>query len=150
MLPVLTTFAAGLALAYKALDPYRVTKHGHNPWTHDAFVNVLRLHAHYDAAAKLVDGAITSVYRSPRVNAKAGGVATSYHLRGLAVDIAPRKLSPKEAARVIYEAAERGELGPVRKVLEEPGIVHIEYLDPTDIPGTIRLGYWAKPGTAVV
>ena len=44
---------------------------------------------------------ITSGYRSPKYNAKIGGVKDSQHLRGTAADIKVKGMTPKEVALVI-------------------------------------------------
>ena len=48
----------------------------------------------------------------------------------------------------MVEAARRGELGPVRTVLEEPTVVHVDYFaagEPTRPP---RLSYWERKATS--
>lgn len=147
-----TLAAAGAAALYAALEPYRRTAHGPNPWSFEGFLNVLRLSGHFEAARHMVDGTVTSVWRSPTpapgrtqsVNEAAGGVQSSRHTMGLAVDIKPRALSPKEAAGRLYEAAVRGELGPVRTVLEEPTVVHLDYFASGEATRAPTLGYWER------
>lgn len=136
--------AAGLGALYVAFDRYRRTSHGKNPWTLDGFMAVATLHQRFEQAARMIDGTITSVFRSERVNKAAGGVETSRHLDGLAVDIKPRLHSPKEAAEKLYAAAVRGELGPVRTVLEEPTVVHVDFFAPGEPRRAPKLGYWER------
>lgn len=150
MILELATLAGALGALFVSLERYRKTSHGQNPWTVDGLMNVVRLQGHFERAAELIDGAITSVFRSEGVNKAAGGVPTSRHLRGLAVDIKPRMLTPREALTKLLAAAERGELGPVRTILEEPTVVHIEYLAADETAAPIKTGYWQKPGRNAV
>jgi hypothetical protein len=127
-LALIALAGSGLALA---LERYRPTQHGHNPWSIDALVNVLRLAPHFETARDLVDGKFTSVYRSERVNKIVGGVINSDHLWGGAIDLKPHPhVAIETAAKRIYEAAERGELGPVRQVVLEPTWVHVGWYRP--------------------
>jgi len=122
------------------IERFRVTAHGPNPWSVDAVVNVLA-HAHlFEAARAIVEGTITSGYRSERINQAVGGSPTSDHLAGRAVDVVTR-YSPHEAAAKIYAAAVRGDLGAVREVLEEPGCVHVGWY-PLGTTGAPSLGQW--------
>jgi uncharacterized protein YcbK (DUF882 family) len=54
--------------------------------------------------------AITSGYRSPKYNAKIGGVKDSQHLRGTAADIKVKGMTPKEVALVIEGLIESGKM----------------------------------------
>jgi uncharacterized protein YcbK (DUF882 family) len=54
--------------------------------------------------------AITSGYRSPKYNAKIGGVKDSQHLRGTAADIKVKAMTPKEVALVIEGLIESGKM----------------------------------------
>jgi uncharacterized protein YcbK (DUF882 family) len=54
--------------------------------------------------------AITSGYRSPKYNAKIGGVKDSQHLRGTASDIKVKGMTPKEVALVIEGLIESGKM----------------------------------------
>ena len=58
---------------------------------------------------------INSGYRSPKYNAKIGGVKDSQHLRGTAADIRVAGMTPKELAEVIEELIKR-------KKMKEGGI----------------------------
>lgn len=110
----------------RTLDPYRVTSHGANPWSNEALLNVIATREHMDAARVAVNGYFSSVYRSPPVNRIVGGSANSRHLRGLAADIIPRApWSVKEAAHLLWEMAQREELGLVQQVIWEPSWVHV-------------------------
>lgn len=53
---------------------------------------------------------ITSGYRSPKYNAKIGGVKDSQHLRGTAADIKVLGMTPKEVALVIEGLIESGKM----------------------------------------
>jgi uncharacterized protein YcbK (DUF882 family) len=53
---------------------------------------------------------ITSGYRSPKYNAKIGGVKDSQHLRGTAADIKVKGMTPKEVALVIEGLIEQGKM----------------------------------------
>jgi uncharacterized protein YcbK (DUF882 family) len=53
---------------------------------------------------------ITSGYRSPKYNAKIGGVKDSQHLRGTAADIKVKGITPKEVALVIEGLIESGKM----------------------------------------
>nr|DAH72162.1 MAG TPA: peptidase [Microviridae sp.] len=46
---------------------------------------------------------ITSGYRTPEWNAKAGGAKYSYHMRGMAADIKVYGMTPKEVAIILNE-----------------------------------------------
>ena len=53
---------------------------------------------------------ITSGYRSPKYNAKIGGVKNSQHVKGTASDIQIKGMTPKEVALVIEELIESGKM----------------------------------------
>ena len=53
---------------------------------------------------------INSGYRSPKYNAKIGGVKDSQHLRGTAADIKVAGMTPKEVALVIEGLIESGKM----------------------------------------
>jgi len=138
---------AAVFAARGALEPYRLTSHGHNPWSAEALGNVLLLKKHMDAARELVSGRFSSVYRSQRVNKKVGGAKTSRHLAGLAADIVPGKsFSPEQASRAIQKAAEEGKLGPVSKVIWEPGWVHVSWKRPAEVVTAVALIRKTKAG----
>jgi len=120
--------AAGLA-AYKWLERYRPTNHGPNPWQPEALFNLLQVVTHIERARELVDGKINSAYRSPSINERIGGAKSSRHMQGLAVDLSS-PLGHEEAARKLWSATLRGELGRVHKVIDEPGWVHISWKAP--------------------
>lgn len=132
-----TLSLAGLAalgtVATEVARRFSVTSHGDNPWTFDAFLNTLK-HAHHMLnAVGLLQGTINDSYRSPAVNAAVGGVSNSYHQKGLAVDIKPGPgFTPESGARLMYTAACRGDIGPARTVIWEPGWVHVDWHDPTE------------------
>lgn len=46
---------------------------------------------------------VTSGYRTPAWNEKAGGAKYSYHMRGMAADIRVNKMKPKEVANILNE-----------------------------------------------
>jgi uncharacterized protein YcbK (DUF882 family) len=53
---------------------------------------------------------ITSGYRSPKYNAKIGGVKNSQHVKGTASDIQVKGMTPKEVALVIEGLIESGKM----------------------------------------
>jgi uncharacterized protein YcbK (DUF882 family) len=53
---------------------------------------------------------ITSGYRSPKYNAKIGGVKNSQHVKGTASDIQIKGMTPKEVALVIEGLIESGKM----------------------------------------
>jgi uncharacterized protein YcbK (DUF882 family) len=53
---------------------------------------------------------ITSGYRSPKYNAKIGGVKNSQHTKGTASDIQIKGMTPKEVALVIEGLIESGKM----------------------------------------
>lgn len=122
----LAAVGLGGAAAAAVLARFAITSHGSNPWTMQGALNMLRIRAHIDAAVRLVDGRLSSAYRSPRVNKIVGGADNSRHMMGLAADIVPSG-NLEAAHNLMWQAAKRGELGPVRKVLIEPGWIHIDW-----------------------
>jgi hypothetical protein len=117
------------AWATKVAIDFSVTSHGPNPWTLGALLNTLRIARHILAVRETIDGEVTSVYRSPEVNAKLSNAsATSRHMEGLAVDCKPGgQYTVEAAARKVAARARRGELGPVRTVIWEPTWVHVDW-----------------------
>lgn len=133
------------AYAATVATRYSVTSHGDNPWTFEALLNAITHAKRFDAAVKLINGHVNVAYRSPSVNAAVGGVADSYHMRGLAVDIAPGPgITPEAGARMLYQAAARGELGAVRTVIWEPTWCHIEWHDPAEVGPPSPLRFFRK------
>lgn len=137
MSAVLLALASGAALAFTALERYRRTSHGHNPWTTEGITNAVLYSTYIDRFLEMIedtDGQPNSCYRSPEVNSAAGGVSDSRHLRALACDGKPARLTLAAAQDVVFAAAQRGELGPVRRVTLEPnrGIIHVEWWGPTE------------------
>ena len=53
---------------------------------------------------------ITSGYRSPKYNAKIGGVKNSQHVKGTASDIQIKGMTPKEVALIIEGLIESGKM----------------------------------------
>ena len=53
---------------------------------------------------------INSGYRSPKYNAKIGGVKNSQHVKGKAADIVVKGMTPKEVALVIEGLIEKGKM----------------------------------------
>jgi hypothetical protein len=124
------------------LEDYRVTSHGPNVWTREGVTNIIATSRWMRKARDIVNGKFTSVYRSPEVNAKVGGVLTSRHVRGLACDIDPYGVTPEEAAKILFKLAARGELGPVQQVIWEPTWVHVGWLSPEE--ASDRISYLKK------
>lgn len=143
----LIALAGGAAAAYAALERYRKTSHGSNPWTIDGFTNALLYSQHFERFLALIedtDGQPNSVFRSATVNKAAGGVETSRHLRALACDGLPKKLSLQAAQDVVHAAAARGEIGPVKRVTLEParGIIHVEWWGPGETTQPPQKSEW--------
>lgn len=65
---------------------------------------------------------VNSAYRSPQVNAKVGGVATSQHSLGEAADIYVKDMSPLALARMIRDLNL-----PYDQLIREPTWVHVSY-----------------------
>lgn len=135
---LLGLLAAGGGALYLSMEKWRVTNHDPNPWTVPAFLNVFMNRHHYQKAIDAINGKLNSCYRSPRVNRIVGGVQPSVrsphgsrHMLGLACDIRPRMgkqgrdTNLRAAADLLFEMAQRGELGPVRRIADEPGWIHI-------------------------
>ena len=53
---------------------------------------------------------INSAYRSPKHNAKIGGVKNSQHVKGKASDITVKGMTPKEVALIIEGLIEKGKM----------------------------------------
>ena len=53
---------------------------------------------------------INSGYRSPRYNAKIGGVKNSQHVKGKAADIVVKGMTPREVALIIEGLIESGKI----------------------------------------
>lgn len=51
---------------------------------------------------------ITSGYRTPAWNEKAGGAKYSYHMRGMAADIRVKRMAPKQVAKMLDEIVPDG------------------------------------------
>ena len=119
------TGAVGLLWVMKR---YSVTSYGPNHWTAEGLFNTVTRIRCFEAAREAIDGRINSAYRSPAINKAVGGVPTSRHQRGLALDLRPGRIyTPESAARKLFELASSGEIGRVHKVIEEPTWVHISW-----------------------
>lgn len=68
---------------------------------------------------------ITSGYRSPKYNAKIGGVKNSQHTKGTASDIQIKGMTPKEVALVIEGLIESGKMKQ-GGIGVYPGFVHYD------------------------
>jgi len=136
MLDIIIGTALGGAVEWLTdkLVRYSVTSRGQNPWTLRAFTNVLGIHRYIEAAVKVVNGKLSSVFRSPEVNESLPGASkTSRHMQGLAADILPgAPFSVESASRAIATAARQGKLGPVRTIIWEPGWVHVDWFAATE------------------
>lgn len=68
--------------------------------------NLRRVAATLEQVRTLVDRPVTvsSGYRSPALNAAAGGARESAHLQGLAADITVSGMAPKDLAKAIIKA----------------------------------------------
>ena len=127
------TFAAVsgfMFAAWQKINAYTVTKNPPNPLTVEGTFNIFWLWPHWEAARKIIDGQVTSAWRSDALNAKIGGVANSDHTKGLAVDIKPgAPWTLYGAAQEIRDAISKGKLGNVRQCIIEydQGIIHLGY-----------------------
>jgi hypothetical protein len=110
-----------------AIEPFRVTTKGANPWTAEAARNVVERLAYYRAALDAVGGRLDSCFRTPRVNKLVGGSQNSLHLDGLACDIAPPAdtCTPRRAVGILWAMVLDGRLGDVHEVILEPTWVHV-------------------------
>lgn len=147
MSPAFLALAGGALAVFQSMERYRRTSHGANPWTAEGFANALLYSSYFErflAIVEDVDGQPNSCYRSPEVNAAAKGVATSRHLRALACDGSPRRMPLPIAQRAVFDAAKRGELGPVKRVTLEPerNIIHVEWWGPTEAALPPELAEW--------
>lgn len=93
-----------------------------------ALLNIVELARNLEVLRTAINKPITinSGYRSPKYNAKIGGVKDSQHLRGTAADIRVAGMTPKELAEVIEELIKR------RKMKEGgigiyPNFVHYDH-----------------------
>lgn len=127
---------SGAAVAWRVLRRFNPTSHGANPYNLEGAFNVLRLFAFYDRAVALVKGRLTSCFRSARVNDLVGGVKPgpgsrgSRHMRALAIDVVPGGgLNLDQGMALLYAAAKRGELGPLRQLIKETakGVIHCSF-----------------------
>lgn len=128
-----------VAAIAKAFDQFRKTNQGKNPWSVEGLVNVIRITPHIQKIKRMTEAKINSVYRSERVNSIVGGVKTSRHLRGLAADFKPG-IPLETAIQKVFAAAERGELGPVRKIIREPTIFHVSWRARGESKTRLRVG----------
>lgn len=126
------TAGAGGRWVLDRMARYSVTAQGANPWSLSALLNALRIGMYVERAASHVSARISSMYRSPEVNARvAGSSATSRHMEGLAVDLVPAApFTPESAARALVGLGRAGALGPLRSVIWEPTWVHLDWFRP--------------------
>ena len=77
-----------------------------------ALLNIVELARNLEVLRTAINKSITinSGYRSPKYNAKIGGVKDSQHLRGTAADIRVAGMTPKEVALVIEGLIESGKM----------------------------------------
>lgn len=78
----------------------------------DALLNIVELARNLEVLRTAINKpiTITSGYRSPKYNAKIGGVKDSQHLRGTAADIKVLGMTPKEVALIIEGLIESGKM----------------------------------------
>ena len=78
----------------------------------DVLPNIIELAKNLQVLRDYIGKSITinSGYRSPKYNAKIGGVKDSQHLRGTAADIRVSGMTPKEVALVIEGLIESGKM----------------------------------------
>lgn len=67
---------------------------------------------------------VLSGYRSPKHNADVGGVPNSYHLRGMAADIAVRDMRPVAVQNLCLTLQKRGVVGGVGVY---DGFTHVDW-----------------------
>lgn len=117
-----------IARVSAALDKYRVTgRSGDNSWTPEALGNVLRYRVFVDRAVALANGRLTSMYRSPEINAQIPNASpTSAHLVAKATDLVPRGVSLESALRKINGAA-LDENWPMKSAAIHGGHIHIRW-----------------------
>ena len=74
--------------------------------------NVIELAKNLQVLRNYINKPITinSGYRSPRYNAKIGGVKNSQHIKGKAADIVVKGMTPKEVALIIEGLIENGKI----------------------------------------
>lgn len=78
----------------------------------DILPNVIELAKNLQVLRNYINKPITinSGYRSPRYNAKIGGVKNSQHVKGKAADIVVKGMTPKEVALVLEGLIEKGKI----------------------------------------
>jgi len=75
---------------------------------------------------------ISSGYRSPKVNAGAGGSKTSYHMRGLAADFKCPGMTPKDVCMALESAKQIIQYDKI--ILEYGRWTHIQFPDVDETP----------------
>ena len=78
----------------------------------DVLPNIIELAKNLQVLRDYLGKSITinSGYRSPKYNAKIGGVKNSQHVKGKASDIVVKGMTPKEVALVIEGLIEKGKM----------------------------------------
>lgn len=78
----------------------------------DVLPNIIELAKNLQVLRDYLGKSITinSGYRSPKYNAKIGGVKNSQHVKGKAADIVVKGMTPKEVALVIEGLIEKGKM----------------------------------------
>lgn len=78
----------------------------------DVLPNIVQLAKNLQVLRDYLGKSITinSGYRSPKYNAKIGGVKNSQHVKGKASDIVVKGMTPKEVALVIEGLIEQGKM----------------------------------------
>lgn len=92
---------------------------------------------------------VTSGYRAPAVNAAVGGVPTSRHQAGLAIDISAgwNIAGTVAAATHLREHEQRIHPGRIRTAIAEDDHLHLEIIDPLgrlDPPGRVAKWLWEQ------
>lgn len=67
---------------------------------------------------------VLSGYRSPEWNARVGGAPDSFHIRGMAADVASKTLSPQQVQSVALDLQNQGRIGGVGLY---PGFTHVDW-----------------------
>ena len=75
---------------------------------------------------------ISSGYRSPKVNAGAGGSKNSYHMRGLAADFTCNGMTPKDVCRALESSKQIIQYDKI--ILEYGRWTHIQFPDVDETP----------------
>lgn len=160
MSAVVGAIVVGAGALYGALERFRKTSHGDNPWNVDGFIGATLIMGHVELIASVTGASWNSVFRSEVVQralydakrknpaqwevveagARKRGMTTEQyveflskgtrHARGLAADFSKAGTSTEILARDIFALAKAGRVGKVKKVLDERDHAHVEWWAP--------------------